>query len=92
MAIDPGNKCFVGIFSVLILGVIGFFISSIFIDASKDLEVQKIEFGQSKFWISVKRLKADKRYVLEVYNGNKMLKINRQKTLIALDCATFDSR
>lgn len=70
MRIDPGNKCFIGIFAIVVLGVIGFLIASIFINAvSGDVELKKIEFGRSNFSISVKQLKSDKRYVLEVYDG-----------------------
>jgi hypothetical protein len=70
MRIDPGNKCFLAVFATVILGVIGFLIASIFIDFSGDVEVKKIEFERSKFWINIKKLKEDKQYVLEVYNGN----------------------
>lgn len=72
MKFDPANKCFVGVFAVVILGVIGFLIASIFIDISGDVEVKKISFERSNFWISVKQLKEDKQYVLEVYNGNNI--------------------
>lgn len=69
MKFDPGNKYFVTFLSVLVVGVVGFLISSIFIDFSSDVEVKKIEFERSDFKIIVKRLKEDKSYVLEVYNG-----------------------
>lgn len=70
MRIDPGNKWFITFFCVVIVGVVGFFFASIFIDFAGDVEIKKIEFGKSKFWINVKQLKSDKRCVLEVYNGN----------------------
>lgn len=69
MRIDPGNKCFIAIFAVVVLGVIGFFIASIFIDVSGDKELKRIDFERSKFWVKVKQQKSDKRYVVEVYNG-----------------------
>jgi hypothetical protein len=70
MKFDPGNKCFVITFAVAILSVIGFLIATIFIDFSSDVEVKKIQFERSNFEIIVKRLKEDKSYLLEVYNGN----------------------
>lgn len=72
MKIDPGNKCFIAIFAIVVLCVIGFFVASIFIDISGDLELKKIEFERSKFWINVKQQKSDKRYVVEVHNGKYM--------------------
>lgn len=69
MRIDPGNKCFIALFSVLVLGCIGFFIASIFLDFSGDVQLKKIEFKNSKFWISLKQLKGDKGCAVEVYNG-----------------------
>ena len=53
------------------LAVIGFFIASIFIDVSDDVEVKKIDFSNSNFSVSVKQLKNDKDYVLDVYNGRR---------------------
>jgi hypothetical protein len=73
MKFDPANKCFVTSFTLVIVAVIGFLIASIFIDFSSDVEVQKIGFERSKFEIIVKRLKEDKSYVLEVFNGNNIL-------------------
>lgn len=70
MRIDPGNKCFIIVFALVVLAVIGFLIASIFIDVSGDVELTKIEFAKSKFWINVKQQKSDKRYVVEVFNGN----------------------
>lgn len=71
MRIDPGNKWFIAIFSILVLGCIGFFIASIFLDFSGDVEVKKFEFENSKFRIKLRQLKSDKRCVIEVYNGKK---------------------
>lgn len=70
MRIDPGNKFFITIFSVVVLGVIGFLIASIFINFGDDVEVQTIKFGKSNFAIKVIQLKSDKKsYVAQVYNG-----------------------
>lgn len=71
MRIDPGNKVFIAVFILVTVGVIGFLIASIFINVSDDVELKKIEFGRSNFWINVKQQKSDKLYVAEVYNGNK---------------------
>jgi hypothetical protein len=72
MRIDPGNKCFIAAFSLVVFGVLGFLIASIFIDFTGDIELKRIEFERSNFWINVKQQKSDKNYVLEVYNGNKL--------------------
>lgn len=72
MRIDPGNKCFIIVFTLVVVAVIGFLIASIFIDVSGDVDMDKIEFGKSKFWINVKQQKSDKRYVVEVFNGNNL--------------------
>lgn len=69
MKIDPGGKIFVTVFTIVLVGVIGFFIASIFISGSDDLDVKTIYFSRSKFHFSIKKLKSDKQYVVEVYNG-----------------------
>lgn len=69
MRIDPGNKIFITIFTIVILGVIGFFIATIFIDVSKDVELKTMKFQHSNFKIEVKQLKKDKSFVAQVYNG-----------------------
>lgn len=69
MRIDPGNKIFIAIFSVIVVGVIGFLIASIFIDFGGDVEVKKIEFQRSNFSIVVTQLKKDKKYVVQLFNG-----------------------
>lgn len=70
MKIDPGNKIFISIFTVIVLGVIGFLIASIFISSDSDETIKTIAFSRSKFSATIKRLKDDKQYVIGVYNGN----------------------
>lgn len=69
MRIDPGSKWFVTLFAVVVLGVIGFLIASIFIKFDDNDDLVRFDFKQSKFSISVRQQK-DKSYVVEVYNGN----------------------
>jgi hypothetical protein len=69
MIIDPGNKCFIGVFATVVLATIGFLIASIFIDVGGDLVLQKIEFQRSPFSMSITQLKADKSYAVQVFNG-----------------------
>lgn len=69
MMIDPGNKCFIAVFAAVMLGTIGFFIASIFIDVGSDLVLQNIQFERSKFSMSITQLKADKSFAVQVFNG-----------------------
>lgn len=69
MRIDPGNKCFIAVFAVFAIGVIGFFIASIFLKVGGDIEIKTFEFKNSNFTVSVKQFKDDKRYAAQVYNG-----------------------
>jgi hypothetical protein len=69
MKFDPGNKYFIATFAVIVLGVIGFLIASIFIDVSGDVVLKKIGFKRSSFLVKVAQLKSDKSYVVQVYNG-----------------------
>lgn len=79
MHIDPANKCFLTVFILVIFGTIGFFVSSIFLDFSGDVIVQEIKFENSKFHFDIKRLKDDKRYVIQVFSGkNSIVLLNRQ--------------
>lgn len=81
MRIDPGNKCFIAVCSVVAIGVIGFFIASIFIKVGGDTEIKTFEFKNSNFTVSVKQFKDDKRYAAQVYNGEiETLHANRQIT------------
>lgn len=68
--IDPGSKWFITLFSVVVLGTIGFLIASIFLNFDGDDELKTIKFGRSNFSIKINQQKSDKRYVLEVYNGS----------------------
>lgn len=82
--IDPKNKCFMAIFWIVIVGVIGFFIASIFIKFSSNDEegtdsVVEIKFRSSRAVVKLKSYVPDnddvdddnkqERYLLEVYNG-----------------------
>ena len=70
MRIDPASKGFLTVFITVIVGTIAFFIASIFLDFTGDLVVQEIKFKNSNFHIDVKRIKSDKRYVIQVFNGS----------------------
>lgn len=70
MYIDPSNKGFLALFITVIIATIGFFIASIFLDFSGDVDLQKIEFKNSNFNVDIMRLKSDKQYVLKVSKGN----------------------
>ncbi|KAG5672943.1 hypothetical protein PVAND_003030 [Polypedilum vanderplanki] len=67
MYIDPANKLFLSAFFVIILGTIGFFIASIFLDFKGDEDIQTVNFKNSDFHVNIKRLKSDKSYVLQVH-------------------------
>ena len=67
MLIDPGSKGFIVIFTLVVVGVLGFFIASIFIDTSKDEELD-LSFKNSDFSITVTRLD-DSTSVLNLYRG-----------------------
>jgi hypothetical protein len=73
MKFDPGNKYFIATFAVIVLGVIGFLIASIFINVSSDDEngnvLKKIKFERSKFSMNIAQLDSDKSYVVQVFNG-----------------------
>lgn len=84
MRIDPGNKLFIVVFAVIVLGVIGFFIATIFIDVSKDVELKTIEFGQSKFRVEIKQLKSDKSFIAQVFNGGKLISLSVRPTLVEI--------
>lgn len=73
MKIDPGNKIFVAVLSIVMLGVVGFLIASIFINVSDDVEIKTIHFSRSKFSANIKQLKSDKRYVVEIYIGESTI-------------------
>ena len=77
MKFDPGNRCFIAAFTVVVLGVIGFLIASIFIDFGGDNELKKMEFSKSKFSITLWHLKDDKSYVARVLNGEKICLISK---------------
>lgn len=68
MYIDPGSKKFVTLFVIVILGTIGFFVASIFIDFKGDT-IQKINFEKSNFHFDIKKQKSDKSYVIQVFRG-----------------------
>lgn len=75
MRIDPMNKCFLAVFIVVIVGVIGFFVSTIFLDIGVKSEdnsnvIQKIEFKNSKLFINIQKPYGDKNYLVQVFNGN----------------------
>ena len=74
MRIDPMNKCFLTVFIVVVVGAIGFFVATIFLDLggkSDDSNViQKIEFRNSKLFINIQKPYGDKNYHVEVFNGN----------------------
>ena len=75
MRIDPMNKCFLAVFIVVVVGVTGFFISTIFLDIfgsnSDDSNViQKIVFKNSNLFINIQKPFGDKSYHVEVFNGN----------------------
>lgn len=81
MRIDPGNKCFIAVFATVTIGVIGFFIASIFLKIGDDIEITTFEFKNSSFTVSVKQFKDDKRYAAQVFNGKiETLNANRQIT------------
>ncbi|CRK94962.1 CLUMA_CG008450, isoform A [Clunio marinus] len=78
MLIDPARKTFLVLFSVLVLGVIGFLIASIFIDFTGDVEIISLEtpsvnLSTSNFRISLIKRKSDKEYLLSVYNDGNWL-------------------
>lgn len=74
MRIDPMNKCFLTVFIVVVVGVIAFFVTTIFIDiGDKSVDsnvIQKIEFKNSKLFINIQKPYGDKNYHVEVFNGN----------------------
>lgn len=81
MRIDPGNKCFIAVFAVFAIGVIGFFIASIFITVGTEIEIKTFEFKNSNFTVSVTQFKDDKRYAAQVFNGKiRTLRHYRQIT------------
>lgn len=69
MYVDPGGKGFIALFLIVILGTIGFFITTIFVDFRGDVDLQTIKFENSNFHIDIKKLKSDKSYVIQVFNG-----------------------
>lgn len=69
MYIDPGSKKFVLLFFVVILGTIGFFVTTIFVDFRGDIKVETINFENSNFHLEIKQFKSDKSYVIQVFSG-----------------------
>lgn len=80
--IDPLNKCFMIVFWLVILSVIGFFIASIFMKTSDEGSevsdsVVKIKFASSNAEVKLKSYVSNddghadetERYVLELYSG-----------------------
>lgn len=78
MFIDPGSKAFITLFVVVILGTIAFFVTTIFVDFRGDVKLQTITFEKSKFHIDIKKLKSDKSYVIQVFNGELSLRMIRK--------------
>lgn len=74
MFIDPGSKAFITLFVIVILGTIAFFVTTIFVDFRGDVNLQTVNFENSKFRIDVKKFKSDKSYVIQVFNGKWKLK------------------
>lgn len=68
------NKCFLAVFIVVVVGVIGFFVTTIFLDTGDKSDdsnvIQKIVFKNSKLFINIQKPYGDKNYHVEVFNGN----------------------